>query len=45
MDYQTIRENGKVKFVVLPIKSFYAILDCIEDESDFRDIRQAGSEP
>ena len=45
MEYQTIKENGKVKFVVLPIKSFQAILDRIEDESDLRDIREARSEP
>jgi len=34
-----------VKFVVLPVKSFLAILDHIEDESDLRDIREAKSEP
>jgi ribosome-binding protein aMBF1 (putative translation factor) len=37
--------NGKVKFVVLPVKSFLAILDRIEDESDLRDIREGKSEP
>ena len=45
MEYQTISENGEVKFVVLPYKSFQALLDRIEDESDLRDIREAGSEP
>jgi ribosome-binding protein aMBF1 (putative translation factor) len=45
MEYQTIKENGEIKFVVLPIKSFQAILDRIEDESDLRDIREAKSEP
>ncbi|HUU39622.1 MAG TPA: helix-turn-helix transcriptional regulator [Desulfatiglandales bacterium] len=45
MEYQTIKENGKVKFVVLPIKAFQAILDRIDDTSDLRDIREAGSEP
>lgn len=45
MEYQTIREDGKVKFVVLPLKSFQAILDRLEEESDLRDIREAGSEP
>ncbi|MGA9177312.1 MAG: helix-turn-helix transcriptional regulator [Desulfobacterales bacterium] len=45
MKYQTIKENGEIKFVVLPIKSFQAILDRIEDESDLRDIREAKSEP
>jgi ribosome-binding protein aMBF1 (putative translation factor) len=45
MEYQTIKENGKVKFVVLPLHTFQAILDRIEDESDLRDIREAKSEP
>ena len=45
MEYQTIKENGKIKFVVLPFKSFQAILDRMEDESDLRDIREARSEP
>jgi ribosome-binding protein aMBF1 (putative translation factor) len=45
MEYQTIKENGKVKFVVLPVNTFQAILDHIEDESDLRDIREAKSEP
>ncbi len=45
MEYQTIKENGKVKFVVLPVDLFETILDRIEDESDLRDIREAKSEP
>ena len=45
MEYQTIKEKGKVKFVVLPIKLFENILDCLEDESDRHAIRQARSEP
>ena len=45
MEYQTIMENGKVKFVVLPVNTFQAILDRIEDESDLHDIREAKSEP
>ena len=45
MEYQTIKENGEVKFVVLPVNTFQAILDRIEDESDLRDIREASSEP
>jgi len=39
MEYQTIKENGKVKFVVLPVDLFETILDRIEDESDLRDIK------
>jgi ribosome-binding protein aMBF1 (putative translation factor) len=45
MEYQTIKENGKVKFVVIPVNEFQAILDRIEDESDLRAIREAQSEP
>jgi len=45
MEYQTIKENGKVKFVVLPFKTFQTILDRLEDESDLHDIREATSEP
>jgi len=45
MEYQTIKENGKVKFVVLPVNTFQAILDRLEDESDLRDIREVRSEP
>jgi len=45
MEYQTIKENGKVKFVVLPLRSFNALLERLEDESDLRDIREAKDEP
>jgi hypothetical protein len=34
MEYQTIKENGEVKFVVLPIKLFQSLLDRLEDQSD-----------
>ncbi|MGA7874681.1 MAG: helix-turn-helix transcriptional regulator [Desulfoferrobacter sp.] len=45
MEYQTIKENGKVKFVVLPVKVFDALLEHLEDASDLRDIRSAASDP
>jgi len=45
MKYQTIKENGKTKFVVLPVKLFEAILDRLEDEPDIRSIRDAYKEP
>ncbi len=45
MEYQTIKEKGKVKFVVLPIKLFETLLDRLEDESDIRAIRDAEQEP
>ena len=45
MEYQTIKEKGKVKFVVLPIELFENILDRLEDESDLHAIREAKKEP
>ena len=45
MEYQTIKENGKVKFVVLPVNDFQALLDRLEDASDLRAIREAKMEP
>jgi len=45
MEYQTIKENGKVKYVVLPFNLFNALIERLEDESDLRDIREATSEP
>ena len=45
MEYQTIKEKGKVKFVVLPVELFETLLDRLEDESDIRAIRDAGQEP
>ena len=45
MEYQTIKEKGKVKFVVLPIELFKTLLDRLEDESDIRAIRDAEQEP
>lgn len=45
MEYQTIKENGEVKFVVLPIKSFEALLARLEDKADLQAIREADSEP
>ena len=45
MEYQTIKENGKVKFVVLPVEEFEAMLDRLEDKADIRAIREADQEP
>ena len=45
MEYQTIRENGKIKFVVLPIETFEAMLDRLEDEVDILAIRETKAEP
>ena len=45
MEYQTIKEKGKVKFVVLPLESFQALLDRIEDDSDLQAIREVGDDP
>ena len=38
-------ENGKVKFVVLPVELFESLLDRLEDDSDLRSIREAKKEP
>ena len=45
MEYQTIKENGEVKYVVLPFNLFHELIERLEDESDLRDIREAKSEP
>ena len=45
MEYQTIKENGQVKYVVLPIKLFQALLDRLEDDDDLRAIQEAKPEP
>lgn len=45
MEYQTIKENGEVKFVVLPIKLFQSLLDRLQDEDDLLAIRKSISEP
>ena len=45
MEYQTIKEKGKVKFVVLPLKDFESLMDRLEDESDLRSVRNAQEEP
>ena len=45
MEYQTIKENGKVKFVVLPVQEFQVLLKRLEDASDLRTIQEAKSEP
>ncbi len=45
MEYQTIKENGEVKYVVLPFDLFTELIERLEDESDLRDIREARSEP
>jgi ribosome-binding protein aMBF1 (putative translation factor) len=41
MEYQTIKENGEVKYVVLPVSEFQMLLDRLEDISDLRAIREA----
>jgi len=45
MEYQTLKENGKVKFVVLPVELFESLIDRLEDDSDLRSIREAQEEP
>jgi len=45
MEFQTIKENGQVKYVVLPIKSFQELLDRLTDDDDLRAIQEAKSDP
>ena len=45
MEYQTIKHEGKIQFIVLPVETFYALLERLEDESDLRDIKEAKNEP
>lgn len=39
MEFQTIKEKGKVKFVVLPVDLFKKMMARLEDDSDLRAIR------
>ena len=45
MEFKTIKEKGKVKFVVLPVELFEEMMDRLEDDSDLRAIREAKNEP
>ena len=44
MEYQTIKENGKVKFVVLPVNDFNRLIKNIGDVSDLEAIKLASTE-
>ena len=39
MEYQVIKENGEIKFVVLPVDYFNALMEKLEDESDLKAIQ------
>ena len=43
MEYQTIKENGIIKFVVLPVEEFNRLLEKIHDDGEA--IRSASKEP
>ena len=43
MEYQTIKENGIIKFVVLPVAEFNRLLEKIDDDSEA--IWSASKEP
>jgi len=45
MEYQTIKENGKVKFVVLPVNVFHRLIKNIGNVSDIEAIKLASTEP
>lgn len=44
MEYQVIKENGKNKFVVLPIEDFKELLGKLEDVVDLEEIRESEEE-
>jgi ribosome-binding protein aMBF1 (putative translation factor) len=43
MEYQTIKENGKIKFVVLPVEEFNRLMEKIDDDREA--IRLSSEEP
>ena len=45
MDYQTIKENGKVKFVVLPVDEFNRLIEIMGNDSDLEAIKLTSTEP
>jgi len=45
MEYQVIKENGEIKFVVLPVDYFNSLMEKLEDESDLKAIQEAINEP
>ena len=45
MEYQTIKEKGEIKYVVLPIESYRDLLGRLEDQSDIKAIKNAQTEP
>ena len=45
MEYQTIKENGKIKFVVLPVDEFNRLMEKVGKDADTEAIRSASAEP
>lgn len=45
MDYQTIKENGRVKFVILPVDEFERLVERLQDDTDLKAIREACNDP
>ncbi len=45
MEYQTIKENGKVKFVILPVGDFNRLIKKMGNVSDLEAIELASTEP
>lgn len=44
MEFQTIKENGKIKFVVVPVDEFNRLLQKIKNDTDNEAIRLAATE-
>lgn len=45
MDIQTIKEKGKVKYVVIPVEFYYDLIERLEDQADIKAIQNAVNEP
>ncbi|MEE4263543.1 MAG: helix-turn-helix transcriptional regulator [Desulfobacteraceae bacterium] len=45
MEIQTIKENGEVKYVVLPIDFYKNLIERLEDKADLEAIGKAANEP
>ncbi|BBO88581.1 helix-turn-helix domain-containing protein [Desulfosarcina ovata] len=45
MEYQTIKENGKIKFIVLPIDEFNRLMEKYEIDADIEAVRSSATEP
>ena len=45
MEIQTIKERGKVKYVILPVDFYQSLIERLEDKADLEAIEKATNEP